>query len=175
MSNQSLRDELFSLAKQRERKPFRGRDIKKMEKPWSKREIVFTCSNGWTIELIDPDDWWLEGLFMGHCLGLERGPRSGVYLSLRDENGSPHVTLEKSYFSSRHLAIGRCNGQPPDHYINLIREWNPEVIPQINWGRDTDSTYHNDGILTDVDYRDLDVGRAQGYKSLEWRQKRDLV
>src|SRR5206468_9942135 len=56
------RDALRALAESRDRKTWRGKDLRKLTLPWTTREVVFTCANGWTIERIHEADRWLEGL-----------------------------------------------------------------------------------------------------------------
>jgi hypothetical protein len=160
------RDELHRLAIGRHRTPFRGKDIKQLEIPWLSREIVHTCSNGWTIEIVDLEDFWLEGLLMGHCLGLENGPISGAFKSLRSEKGKPHVTIDWN------RAIGRCNQEPPRKYQELIWEWNESIRAQTSWGIDDDKRYHEKGVLSDMDYRDLDYGH--GYRDERYTEKRGV-
>src|SRR5206468_2879628 len=87
------RDALRALAESRDRKTWRGKDLRKLTLPWTTREVVFTCANGWTIERIHEADRWLEGLCMGHCMGIgPDGKDAGLgYLHLIDAHGVPHV------------------------------------------------------------------------------------
>lgn len=88
---------------------------------------------------------------MGHCLGLMHGRGSWFdgMLSLRDTYGIPHVTLNGG------IAVGRCNGEPPRKYMDLIYEYSKDACPQTGWGNDKDEDYHKSGVLTDRDYRDM--------------------
>ena len=154
----------------------RGRDVRKMEKPYSGREVVFTCSNGWTLEILTHDDQSIEGFFMGHCLG---GKDSGAcewgeYLSLREPDGTPHVTIDIS--GGIFHPYGRCNAYPKAAYVELLNEYREsegkyplDLEEYTSWGTDTDETYHEKGHLDDRDYRDSDAGRP--WRDLAWRLK----
>lgn len=107
--------------------PKRGRDVRKMEKPYTCREVLFTCSNGWTIERVSPEDFNMEGFFMGHCLGKDefttRSLQHVRVLSLREPDGTPHATI------TGYEMVGRCNQAPKDSYCALIWEYLPEARP----------------------------------------------
>ena len=94
----------------------RGRDVRKMDKPYTGREVVHTCSNGWTIERVIPEEYAMEGFFMGHCLGTSAGGRD--VFSLREADGTPHVTIVDG------IMTGRCNRAPKDAYAALCHEYN---------------------------------------------------
>lgn len=102
----------------------RGRDVRKMDKPYIGREVVYTCSNGWTIERVIPEEFNMEGFFMGHCLGDECKDRSAEVFSLREPDGTPHVTVYRG------CMVGRCNQAPKAKYQALCREFCPEWYPQ---------------------------------------------
>lgn len=102
----------------------RGRAARKMEKPYTCRDVLFTCSNGWTIEVVTPEDYNVEGFFMGHCLGLESKPGIGRVKSLREPDGTPHVTI------NGRVMVGRCNQAPKEQYSKLVQEYMPEAVPQ---------------------------------------------
>lgn len=95
----------------------RGRDVRKMDKPYTGREVVHTCSNGWTIERVIPAEYAMEGFFMGHCLGSSHGGSDEV-LSLREPDGTPHVTIVNGCMT------GRCNQAPKAKYAALCHEFN---------------------------------------------------
>lgn len=158
----------------------RGKDVRKMKKPWTCREVLFTCSNGWTVERLVPEDYALEGWFMGHCLGGVHSGGSEAVASLREPDGTPHVT-----FTCRGGgAHGRCNAFPAK-YAHLINEWriaeglekySKEAIERLSsgsWGKDTDVAYHDEYILSDQDYRDLDGG--YWWRDAAWQEKRKKV
>lgn len=167
-SQTASRRALRELLEKRVCNTFRGRDIRKMQKPWLYREVVFVCSNGYLIERLYPQDYWLEGLFMGHCMGGPDGPGRRVtddspknfagYYHLVRPDGTPHVTIHSSY--GMYTLHGRGNAWPKQEYESLIREWVPEArFAGIGgWGYDKDSEYHEKGVLTDFDYRDLPAG-----------------
>lgn len=155
----------------------RGRDVRKMEKPWTCREVLFTCSNGWTIEKLVPADYALEGFFMGHCLGGVHAAGSRAIASLREPDGTPHVTFTHHGGG----AHGRCNAFPVK-YAQFVNEWrvhlglDPYTDAQIeglakgSWGADDDTEYHENHKLSDRDYRDLSGGRY--WRDEAWRKKR---
>jgi hypothetical protein len=158
------RADFKQLADSRERKTWRGKDLKKMTIPWTERKVEFTCSNGWTIEQIHPDDRWLEGLLMGHCMGLQRGYACGIgALHLIDPHGIPHVPIDGPSL------VGRCNAAPPDRYVLLCREWDSLLSVCSNKPPDNDFGYHEQAVLTDEDYRDV---VAPSWRSETWEQKR---
>lgn len=105
--------------------PKRGRDVRKMDKPYTCREVVHTCSNGWTIERVSQEDQNMEGFFMGHCLGVG-GPTYAYaeVLSLREPDGTPHATITDG------VMVGRCNQAPKDKYVALCHEYNPRWVGQ---------------------------------------------
>lgn len=99
--------------------PARGRDVRKMDKPYTGREVVHTCSNGWTIERVIPEEFQMEGFFMGHCLGVGSGTCEGSEVfSLREPDGTPHATIVDG------IMTGRCNQAPKPVYAALCREFN---------------------------------------------------
>lgn len=100
--------------------PARGRDVRKMDKPYTGREVVHTCSNGWTIERVIPEEHEMEGFFMGHCLGTlssSAGKNAQVF-SLREPDGTPHVTIVDG------IMTGRGNQAPKASYAALCHEFN---------------------------------------------------
>lgn len=157
-----------------------------IEKPWKRRDPVFTCSNGWTLEWLDPDDQALEGFLMGHCLGTKDSHTCAFddYLSLRDPDGNPHVTvtLIKGTLIPTEL-YGRCNRYPRTEFIRLINEY-MDTLPlekffscyisnNHSWGKDEDLLYHEEGVWSDEDYRDNpDVGFR--WRDEEWDLKREV-
>ncbi len=144
---EELRSELKTIKEDRRRKAFRGKDVKRMTKPWVSREVVFTCSNGWTIEKIEKEDYWLEALFMGHCLDSHREEA----WSLREEDGTSHTTLYLRYNGIS--AVGRCNNKPPDKYMDLCLEWNQGITPELKGAEiDDDIEYHEEKILNAKDF-----------------------
>lgn len=106
-----------------EKRP-RGRDVRKMDKPYTCREVMATCSNGWTIERVSPEDAGMEGFFMGHCLGLECAVGEDTTFSLREPDGTPHVTIHQG------VMVGRCNQAPKKKYQTLVLEGMPRAYPQ---------------------------------------------
>ena len=172
-----------------ERATPRGRDVRKMEKPYSCREILFTCSNGWTIELLPPADHAIEGFFMGHCMGGPKSTDRGkTCASLREPDGTPHVTMDLGYdrenmkIAPMQPLSGRCNAYPKPKYVRLINEymealWETDAYNfsdenrYSRWGYDTDDEYHEQGHWTDRDFRDLDHGRP--WRTEAWQQKRE--
>lgn len=157
----------------------RGRDVRKMEKPYTCREVLFTCSNGWTVERLDRADYALEGFFMGHCLGGRHGAGSSAVASLREPDGTPHVTFT-GFGDGAH---GRCNAFPTK-YVSLVNEWrvslgldpfdsdDVEALAAEKWGEDTDTQYHENHVMDDRDYRDLEYGLM--WRDAEWYKKRGL-
>lgn len=158
----------------------RGRDVRKMDKPWTCREVLFTCSNGWTIETLIKEDYALEGFFMGHCLGTSDQGLCTAVASLREPDGTPHCTFI-GYGTEPH---GRCNAFPVK-YLALINEWREhlKLVPfkdgnsydageAVLWGLDDDNDYHDKGILTDKDYRDMDQGHW--WRDEAWEVKRGI-
>lgn len=155
----------------------RGKDVRKMEKPYSCRKVLFTCSNGWTIEQLVPNDYALEGWFMGHCLGGKDAAGSHAVASLREPDGTPHITFTQTGGG----AHGRCNAFPKK-YASFINEWRvslgyePYTDAQVaqlangSWGEDTDDKYHEKHVMDDRDYRDLPYGSM--WRDAAWRQKR---
>lgn len=156
----------------------RGRDVRKMDKPWTCRTVLFTCSNGWTVELLVKKDYALEGFFMGHCLGTEDQGGCTAFASLREPDGTPHITFTGQGTG----AHGRCNAFPVK-YLDYINEWRahlklrPIVLDgrdySAGWGEDNDTEYHEKGILTDKDYRDMDNGHW--WRDEAWEEKRDTA
>lgn len=106
-----------------ETRPKRGRDVRKMDKPYTCREVLHTCSNGWTIERVPPEDENMEGFFMGHCLGIGGTGWQGDIFSLREPDGTPHVTIV------HHKMVGRCNQAPKEKYITLCQEFIADFKP----------------------------------------------
>lgn len=155
----------------------RGRDVKRMEKLYTCRQVLFTCSNGWRVERLARGDYPLEGFFMGHCLGGVHAHGSTAVASLREPDGTPHVT----FTSMGGGAHGRCNAFPRK-YVHLVNEWREhlglapydeatiERLCQNPWGVDNDDTYHENHKLDDKDYRDLEYGSL--WRDAAWRQKR---
>jgi hypothetical protein len=171
----------------------RGRDVRRMKKPYTCREVFFTCSNGWTIEKLPPEDHALEGKFMGHCLGTKDSGECGLRteLSLREPDGTPHVTIGCSWTSPvgaqstptrLHNLGGRCNRYPKAAYVALINEYArfleemplPLTSSYPTWGQDVDDEYHDDKVLTDEDYRDNERIGYQ-WRDAEWRVKRGVT
>jgi hypothetical protein len=156
-------------------RPRRSRDIRKMDKPYTCRDVVFECSNGWTIEKVSKEDGPIEGYFMGHCLGTKDDIgcwSAWDFYSLREPDGTPHVTLGLCQDSDELNAWGRCNKWPKPEYVTLISEWKVPV-PE-HWakaGVDDDDAYHNTGMLDDRDYRDIELGRA--WRDADWRERRE--
>lgn len=145
----------------------RGRDMRKLPKPYECREVVFRCSNGWTIERLPREDYAIEGFFMGHCLGgVDSHGCNGPYLSLREPDGTPHVTISGS------ILYGRCNAYPKEEYVLLIKEFipNPRKPSFTRWGEDNDTDYHKNGLLDDRDYRDMVYGAS--WRGKDWYSKR---
>lgn len=107
--------------------PKRGRDVRKMDKPYKCREVIGTCSNGWTVERVSIEDFGMEGFFMGHCLGKDELSdnrlRDRVVLSLREPDGTPHVTI------TERAMVGRCNRAPKEAYCRLVLEVIPDAVP----------------------------------------------
>lgn len=148
-----------------------------MEKPWICREVLFTCSNGWTVEKLAHEDYPLEGYFMGHCLGGVHSAGSRAVASLREPDGTPHVT----FTTQGGGAHGRCNAFPAK-YVQLINEWRVSLghpaytdadvarLSNGSWGVDDDEAYHEKHKLDDRDYRDLDYGRM--WRDEAWYTKR---
>lgn len=148
-----------------------------MEKPYTCREVLFTCSNGWTVEKLVAADYKLEGFFMGHCLGGVHGRGSYACASLREPDGTPHVT----FVFEGGGAHGRCNAFPVK-YMHLVNEWrehlglDPYTDAYIKanakgyWGVDDDDEYHENHKLDDRDYRDLAGGAP--WRDAAWRKKR---
>jgi hypothetical protein len=162
----------------------RGRDIRKMAKPYSCREAVFECSNGWKIEKCPAEDHPVEGFFMGHCLGGIDSHTMRTELSLREPDGTPHVTISCRWseldepYDLFDLG-GRCNAYPKPEYVDLINEYQAALGAPLftrekmnSWGQDDDTEYHEQGILTDKDYRDMDHGTL--WRDESWRRKRDV-
>lgn len=155
----------------------RGKDVRKMEKPYTCREVIFVCSNGWTIEKLPPEDHAVEGYFMGHCLG---GPNTSektcTLFSLREPDGTPHVTIKDSLWSPLLWLFGRCNKFPKDKYVALVQEYATQFGKEIShancWGQDDDEEYHEEGHWTDEDYRDLEFGSR--WRDQAWRKKRGV-
>lgn len=153
----------------------RGRDMKKLPKPYEHREVVFTCSNGWTIERLERADFAIEGFFMGHCLGGKDAVGcNGPYLSLREPDGTPHATIEDSYYVALY---GRCNAYPKPEYVALINEWLlsagrslKDLHGSNSWGKDADDDYHVSATLSDRDYRDMPKG--SWWRDSQWKEKR---
>jgi len=159
----------------------KGKQIKKIPKPWSKSCVVYQCDNGYQIVELPKEDWALEGYFMGHCLGGKNSPLYGIYWSLRDEIQTPHVTIYISENIPTRL-IGRCNKYPNDKYVKIINEYckshkiNEFLLHESNeWGKEgkEENQYHLKGILNDKDYRDLDNGEL--WRDKEWKEKRELI
>ncbi len=173
----SERDEILNALLERYSKARpRGRDMKRLPKPYAEREVVFTCSNGWTIEWLPKEDFPVEGFFMGHCMGGKDGPANGTYYSLREPDGTPHVTID-SCWGYGYVLYGRCNKYPKPEYVKLINEWflklgQPAKDPlgKNTWGNDDDDAYHTKGELSDSDYRDVPHGQA--WRDKEWHEKR---
>lgn len=90
-----------------------------MEKPYTTRLVVFTCSNGWTIETVPEEDVEIERGLMG----LNRGYTSveAQIHSLREPDGTPHATIIGE--GKRIVAFGRCSAPPSRKYQVLIDEW----------------------------------------------------
>lgn len=109
----------------------RGKDVKRMDKPYTCREVLHTCSNGWTIERVSPEDFRMEGFFMGHCLGADPitfapgayCPSFQEVLSLREPDGTPHATITDG------VMVGRGNQTPKEKYCVLIQECIPDARP----------------------------------------------
>lgn len=168
-------EEILAAIQDRHNNPTpRGRDVRKMDKPYTCREAVFTCSNGWRIEKLPADDWPLEGWLMGHCLGGQDAGGSHAEFSLREPDGTPHVTIV-----GRQGLHGRCNAYPKSKYVELINEWhevtgtapNPlEPSRYSKWGLDKDDDYHERGVHSDQDYRDLPGGAF--WRDPAWHSKR---
>lgn len=149
----------------REVRSMRTRNIRRINKPYACREVVFTCSNGWRIEKLPPKDFSVEGFFMGHCLGGSNAPQSlRVAYSLREPDGTPHVTIARS------KCYGRANQAPRQEYMDLVHEWEPSLRPEMHWGKDTDTAYHDKGYVSDKDYRDLPAGKY--WRDSRWHTKR---
>lgn len=155
----------------------RGRDMKKLPKPYSCRDVEFTCSNGWTIEWLPKEDFPVEGFFMGHCMGGKDGPQSGMFYSLREPDGTPHVTID-TCFGYMHALYGRCNKYPKPEYVKLINEWLASINKPLKdpngkntWGKDDDEAYHTERKLSDLDYRDVEHGAS--WRDAQWRKKRE--
>lgn len=122
--------------------PARGRDVKKMDKPYTCREVLFTCSNGWTIERVSAEDFKMEGFFMGHCLGESNSGRYTEILSLREPDGTPHVTMCDS------VMTGRCNQAPKERYATLVREFRPDAKDYVptDYALEWSATYRRDVV-----------------------------
>lgn len=150
----------------------RGRDVRRMKKPWTKRVVDFTFPDGWTVEEVPPEDFELESYFMGHCLGRDTayvpGVRAGTaqILSLREPDGTPHVTVVRGgpwhTANGKPLPITQCcgrgNRQPAKKYSDRIELWAAKRgIPGYNnnpWRAgayagdvNEDPAYHESGIL----------------------------
>ena len=154
------RKDIIQWNKDRQVRSLRTRDIRKSNKPYSCRDVVFTCSNGWTIERVPDEDHPIEGFFMGHCLGSSLDYYQGyTFYSLREPDGTPHVTI---YYSQ---CFGRSNMAPRLLYMALIREWKPDARAAAGWGvvEDTDDAYHDRGKLNDHDWRDHPLAKEKGY------------
>lgn len=171
------REKIAELLRERRGKARpRGRDVRKLPKPYLHREVVFTCSNGWTLERCPPEDHFVEGFMMGHCLGGPdaRGCGNYTYLSLRESDGTPHVTVQET--SRGLIPYGRCNRFPKSEYVRLIQEYafplGKNVVDDGCWLReiDDDREYHELGKLNDSDYRDREVGRQ--WRDQDWQRKR---
>lgn len=105
----------------------RGRDVRKMDKPYTGREVIHTCSNGWTIERVIEDEFHMEAFFMGHCLSpTSCGVDTDQVFSLREPDGTPHATIVMEPvlcgFLQSWEAVGRCNMPPKAKYTALIKE-----------------------------------------------------
>lgn len=112
---------------------------------------------------------------MGHCLGTQWQQGCTAHFSLREPDGTPHVTIVER--SGRHGLFGRCNAYPKNEYVALINEWcvasghEESLLDGSNsWGVDDDAEYHEKGKLTDRDFRDLEHGR--GWRDDDWYEKR---
>lgn len=151
----------------------RTRNIRKMVKPYTGRDVVFTCSNGWTIEKLVKADFPVEGFFMGHCLGSDRDHYADTgFYSLREPDGTPHVTI-------RHTGVnielyGRANKFPCDEYVALAKEWGKQVQKPYGWGADpdTDVEYHTRKLWNDMDYRDH--ARGAQFRGATYKTKRGV-
>lgn len=150
----------------RQVRSMRTRNIRKITKPYTSREVVFTCSNGWTIEKLVKADFPVEGFFMGHCLGsnLDHYSAGGFY-SLREPDGTPHVTIHYN------ICFGRANAVPRSEYMVLIQEWLPFATGYSIWGNDTDEAYHKRGLWDDKDWQDNPACPPM-YRGKAWKEKR---
>ena len=67
--------------------------------PLDNERIIYTCSNGYFLYILRPEDLEYEASEMGHCVGGSNfkakisNNRSAI-LSLRDRKNKPHVTIE---------------------------------------------------------------------------------
>ena len=92
-----------------------------MDKPYTGREAIHTCTNGWTIEHVIPEEFGMEAYFMGHCLSpTSCGVDENTVYSLREPDGTPHATIV--VHEDGWEFVGRCNQPPKAKYMALIRE-----------------------------------------------------
>lgn len=145
----------------------RGRDVKKLPKPWVCRKADYTFEDGWTMEEVPPEDFKLESFFVGHCLGRDNTYVDGVkkgttrVLSLREPDGTPHVTVVMSpwgYATGKHerlptvvsQACGRGNASPAKKYDDRLVIWAKAkgyTYHTSGYHGDNDSAYHESGCM----------------------------
>jgi hypothetical protein len=165
----------------------RKADVRALKASWTCRDVIFTCSNGWTIEKLPHADHLTEGTLMGHCMGGKdaRG-HTETELSLREPDGTPHATIgcywrytDEVIPYGIHNLGGRCNRFPKAEYVALINELvfalgEDKIVRECNsWGTDTDDEYHVQHVVTDETYMDND-GQGAQYRDAAWRRRRGV-
>lgn len=133
-------------------------------------EVVYTFEDGWTVQKLTTDEQLeAEGQAMQHCVGdycLDEQPGITI-LSLRDERGMPHVTMEWDEGREQFTQVqGKQNQTPIERYrwyvVTFINgAYGGDPLGLMLAGTDPKDIDFTDQYLYDVDFASL--AHERGY------------